>query len=152
MLEVRLKQREKENWVIMPNANFGGTITDNSIAKLNLSLDIQFRGLTGTGSIMSFKTTMMNDFGAAWLYLQPLGPHAYLQLAASAYLEQEFITSGFSSRNISANKISYANADFLWGIRFNDHHRLQAGGAIYWLIKKKKAAAAKKKAEAEAAA
>ena len=133
VLEVRLKQREKENWVIMPNANFGGTITDNSIAKLNLSLDIQFRGLTGTGSIMSFKTTMINDFGAAWLYLQPLGPHAYLQLAASAYLEQEFITSGFSSRNISANKISYANADFLWGIRFNDHHRLQAGGAIYWL-------------------
>lgn len=133
VLEVRLKQRGKENWVIMPNANFGGTITDNSIAKLNLSLDIQFRGLTGTGSIMSFKTTMINDFGAAWLYLQPLGPHAYLQLAASAYLEQEFITSGFSSRNISANKISYANADFLWGIRFNDHHRLQAGGAIYWL-------------------
>lgn len=133
VLEVRLKQREKENWVIMPNANFGGTITDNSIAKLNLSLDIQFRGLTGTGSIMSFKTTMINDFGAAWLYLQPLGPHAYLQLAASAYLEQEFITSGFSSRNISAHKISYANADFLWGIRFNNHHRLQAGGAIYWL-------------------
>ena len=133
VVELRLQQEEKENWVIMPNATFAGTITDDSIAKLTLALDLQFRGLTGTGSVMSLKTTMINDFGAAWLYMQPLGPHAYLQLAASAYLEQEFVSDGISSRKIVANKMAYANADLLWGIRFNEKHKLQAGGAIYWL-------------------
>lgn len=132
VLELRLQQVERENWVIMPNLTFDGTLTDDSIAKLALSLDIQFRGLTGTGSVMSLKTTMINDFGAAWLYMQPLGPHAYLQFAATAMLDQDFVTSGFSSRRIVANKMAYANADLLWGIRFNDMHRLQAGGAVSW--------------------
>ena len=133
VLELRLQQVERENWVIMPNITFDGTLTDDSIAKLALSLDIQFRGLTGTGSVMSLKTTIINDFGAALLYMQPLGPHAYLQMAAAATLDQEFITSGFSSRKIVANKMASANIDFLWGIRFNDIHRLQAGGAVYWI-------------------
>ena len=133
VLELRLQQKERENWVIMPNGTFTGTVTDDSIAKLTLSLDFQFRGLTGTGSVMSMKATTINDFGFAWFYLQPLGPHAYLQLAASAYLEQDFITSGFSSRKITANKLAYTNIDFLWGIRFNAAHKMQAGGAIYWL-------------------
>lgn len=133
MVELRLQQVERENWIIMPNITFDGTLTDDSIAKLSLALDIQFRGLTGTGSVMSLKTTMINDFGAALLYMQPLGPHAYLQLATSAYLEQEFVSSGFSSRKIVANKMAYANGDLLWGIRFNEMHQLQAGGAIYWL-------------------
>ena len=133
VLELRLKQKERENWVIMPNGTFTGTVTDDSIAKLTLSLDVQFRGLTGTGSVMSMKATTINDFGFAWFYLQPLGPHAYLQLAASAYLEQDFVTSGFTSRKITANKLAYTNVDFLWGIRFNAAHKMQAGGAIYWL-------------------
>lgn len=133
VIELRLQQVERENWIIMPNVTFDGTLTDDSIAKLSLALDIQFRGLTGTGSVMSLKTTMINDFGAALLYMQPLGPHAYLQLAASAYLEQEFVSSGFSARKIVANKMAYANGDLLWGIRFNEMHQLQAGGAIYWV-------------------
>lgn len=132
-IELRLQQKESENWVIIPNGNFMGNITDDSIAKLSLSLDLQFRGLTGTGSVMSLKTTMINDFGAAWLYLQPLGPHAYIQLSAAASLEQEFITSGFTERKITANKMTYANSELLWGIRFNNNHRLQAGGAVYWI-------------------
>lgn len=132
VLELRLQQKERENWVIMPNGTFTGTVTDDSIAELNLSLDFQFRGLTGTGSVMSMKATTINDFGLAWFYLQPLGPHAYLQLSASAYLEQDFVTSGFSSRKIIANKLAYTNVDFLWGIRFNNAHKLQAGGALYW--------------------
>ena len=133
VLELRLQQKEQENWVIMPNGTFAGTVTDDSIAKLILSLDFQFRGLTGTGSVMSMKATTINDFGLDWFYLQPLGPHAYLQLAASAYLEQDFVTSGFTLRKITANKMSYANVDFLWGIRFNATHKMQTGGAIYWL-------------------
>lgn len=133
VVELRLQQVERESWVIMPNITFDGTLTDDSIAKLSLSLDIQFRGLTGTGSVMSLKTTIINDFGAALLYMQPLGPHAYLQMAAAATLDQEFITSGFSSRKIVANKMAYANIDFLWGIRFNEKHKMQAGGAVYWI-------------------
>ena len=110
-----------------------GTLTDDSITKLTLSLDLQFRGLTGTGSVMSLKTTAINNFGASWLYLQPLGPHAYLQLSAAAHLDQEFITSGFTSRTITADKFAYTNIDFLWGLKFNEKHKIQTGGAIYWI-------------------
>ena len=133
VIEIRLQQKEKENWIIIPNATFMGTLTDDSIAKLTLSLDLQFRGLTGTGSVMSLKTTSINDFGASWLYLQPLGPHAYLQLSAAAHLDQDFITSGFTSRAITADKFAYTNIDFLWGLKFNEKHKIQAGGAIYWI-------------------
>lgn len=133
VIEIRLQQKEKENWIIIPNATFMGTLTDDSITKLTLSLDLQFRGLTGTGSVMSFKTTAINNFGASWLYLQPLGPHAYLQLSAAAHLDQEFITSGFTSRTITADKFAYTNIDFLWGLKFNEKHKIQTGGAIYWI-------------------
>ena len=133
VIEIRLQQKEKENWIIIPNATFMGTLTDDSITKLTLSLDLQFRGLTGTGSVMSLKTTAINNFGASWLYLQPLGPHAYLQLSAAAHLDQEFITSGFTSRTITADKFAYTNIDFLWGLKFNEKHKIQTGGAIYWI-------------------
>lgn len=133
VIEIRLQQKEKENWIIIPNATFMGTLTDDSITKLTLALDLQFRGLTGTGSVMSLKTTAINNFGASWLYLQPLGPHAYLQLSAAAHLDQEFITSGFTSRTITADKFAYTNIDFLWGLKFNEKHKIQTGGAIYWI-------------------
>lgn len=132
-IELRLYPKEKERWVIIPNGTFTGSISDDSIAKLSLSLDLQLRGLTGNGSVMSLKTTMINDFAVSGLYLQPLGPHSYLQLTAEASLEQEFITSGFTSRTITANKMAYASTEVLWGIRFNERHKLQASGAIYWI-------------------
>lgn len=132
-IELQLHKINNENWLIMPSATFEGTMSDDSISKLTFSLDIQFRGLTGTGSVLSVRLNAINDFGAALMYMQPLGPHVYIQLAADAKIEQEFITSGFSVQDISANRLTYADTGVLVGIRFNKYHRMQVGGSIYWV-------------------
>jgi len=133
-IELQLHQLEKENWVIIPNASFEGTLSESSISKLTFSLDVQFRGLTGTGSVLSLKADMINDFAAALMYMQPLGPHTYFQFAAAIDMEQEFITSGFSTQKIQGNRMTNTSTELSFGARFNDYHRMQFGGAIYWLI------------------
>lgn len=132
-LELQLHTIQNENWLIIPGASFAGTLSHSSISKLNLSLDIQFRGLTGTGSVMSVKTTMVNDFGAALLYMQPLGPHSYFQFFTNAQMEQEFVTSGFRKQEIEGIRLTHASTELLLGIRFNSLHRLQVGGGVYWI-------------------
>ena len=131
-IELFLHKVDSENWLVIPNATFEGTITDNSISKLTFGLDIQFRGLTGTGSILSANINAINDFGAGLMYLQPIGHHTYLELFADTKIEQEFVTSGFTEQQIISNRLSYASTGFLIGIRFNNHHRMHTGGAIYW--------------------
>lgn len=132
-LELILYKKNKESWVIIPSATFEGTIGENSISKLTFGADIQFRGLTGVGSVLAVKATMINDFAAGLFYMQPLGPHSYIQLSADAKIEQEFITSGFSVSDIQGSRLSYANTGVLFGIRFNQNHRMQTGASIYWI-------------------
>lgn len=131
-IELYLHKVDSANWLIIPNATFEGTLADSSISKLSFGLDIQFRGLTGTGSIFSASLNAINDFGAGLMYLQPIGHHTYLELFADTKIEQEFITSGFSAKQINSNRLSFADTGFLIGVRFNNKHRMQTGGAIYW--------------------
>lgn len=135
-MELILHKISPENWVIIPSATFEGTMTNNSICKLSFGLDVQFRGLTGTGSVLAARLNMINDFGAALMFMQPIGHHTYLQLFADAAIEQEFITSGFSVQDINANRLSYASTGLLVGIRFNKMHRMHTGGAVYWIDSK----------------
>ncbi len=132
-LELRLHQIEKENWLIIPGAAFEGTVSDQSVSKLTFSLDIQFRGLTGTGSVLSVKSTMINNLGAALMYMQPIGAHSYVQLSADVIVEQEFVTSGFQRHELQGNRLSYSSTGLLFGVKFGSYHRMQIGGSIYWM-------------------
>lgn len=132
-MELVLHRQDVSNWLVIPGASFEGTVGDKSISKLVFSLDIQLRGFTGPGSVLSVKTSVLNDFSASLMYMQPLGDFSYIQLFGEAKIEQEFVTSGFSVQELQGSRLGYADIGGAFGIWFGTKHQLYFGPSLYWI-------------------
>ena len=97
------------------------------------SLDIQLRGFTGPGSVLSVKSSMLNDFSIGLMYMQPFGDYSYIQLFGDAKIEQEFVTSGFSVQELQGSRLGYTYTGVCFGSWFGQKHQLYYGPSLFWI-------------------
>lgn len=133
VMELILHKENISNWLVIPGISFEGTIGDKSISKLVFSLDIQMRGFTGPGSVLSVKSSMLNDFSIGLMYMQPFGDYSYIQLFGDAKIEQEFVTSGFSVQELQGSRLGYTYTGVCFGSWFGQKHQLYYGPSLFWI-------------------
>ena len=132
VLELYLYQKPDENGLLLQSLNFAGTSSSSSSAVLTLSTAVQFRGLSGTGSVLSLKTSYVNDTALQFLFFQPLGPKVFFQTEVSVSHEPEFFASNFDFHPISGSLLRRAGLETGLGILFNSRHTLLNKGGFYW--------------------
>ena len=131
-LEVILYQTEHDKTLLLLGGSFQSTITSDAVSKLSLSTDIQFRGMTGAGSVLAFSADFVSDTAAELLFLQPFSPSVYAALTAFVRADQDFVASGFAVTGFSGSRVVSGGASMKFGIRFDEHHSVQAGAGISW--------------------
>lgn len=112
---------------MLVSGKYKGVVSEESVSSFELSGDIQFRNLSGKGSVLSVRVDGINtlDFGIS--YLQPIGSILYLQAGGYFSANQEIITSGFKKTNLYGFREEDYVLRFDTGIHFNSRHTLTTG-------------------------
>jgi NTE family protein len=105
LLELRLLRADSRNAYIAFGGDFQETLASDVLLKLALTLDTQFRGLTGPGSILSFGGTMPHILSFHAFYLQPLSQRLFFSARAKAVQDRDSITSGFTWHGQTGNSL-----------------------------------------------
>lgn len=79
-LLLKMKQEEAKSTKICADIDFTQVVSTRTTAMLDFILGLQFRGLTGRGSVISFRGKTINDFGADLYYLQPINTNLFADL------------------------------------------------------------------------
>ena len=126
-LLVTLTPSNKESRLLLVSGKYKGVVSEESVSSFELSGDIQFRNLSGKGSVLSVRVDGINtlDFGIS--YLQPIGSILYLQAGGYFSANQEIITSGFKKTNLYGFREEDYVLRFDTGIHFNSRHTLTTG-------------------------
>lgn len=132
-LEILFVQKTPKKGLLLFGSIFEGTVASDSSIVLNLSTDLQFRGLSGPGSAFSIKLTFVNDLALQMLYLQPIGPKTFMQVKMGASSEHEFFSSGFSEIDITGTEFQQADISVGFGILFNPKHSLVTQTGVHWI-------------------
>ena len=123
-LELKLYPLKQESIILIPSVDYQGLLANSSFSELTISLDTQFRNITGTGSILALKLNLINRIACDLLYLKPLGYKSYFKASSKWSLDKEITSSGFVSLPINENKISYAGVNIGYGIHPSRHSSL----------------------------
>ena len=82
ILKLILKQKEQKEAKIVFGVDFEQSLSSKTYTSLEFSMDFQFRGLTGPGSLVALSGVSVNDFGASLYYMQPVTPNFFIQAYA----------------------------------------------------------------------
>ena len=133
VLELSLQKKPEENGLVLQSLTFAGTASSASSGALTLSTAAQFRGLGGTGSVISLRVSYVNNTAFDFLFFQPLGPKFFFQTKASVSHEPDFFSSNFDFHAVNGSLIRRASLKAGAGILFNPYHTLVNEGALRWL-------------------
>ena len=137
ILELNLIKKELKEARISLNANLNQTISSSFSTIANLMADVQLRGLTGIGSIISLSATTITAQRISLFYMQPFNPYVFLQIETN-YFQDRYPTITRTNLN-SSNYKSFTNwtNTILFGIRTNNGNLIKFGGFLntsstYW--------------------
>lgn len=126
-LLVTLTPSNRENRLLLVSGKYKGVVSEESVSSFELSGDIQFRNLSGKGSVLSIRVDGINTLDLGISYLQPIGSILYLQAGGYFSANQEIITSGFKKTNLYGFREENYTLRFDTGIHFNPRHILTTG-------------------------
>lgn len=126
-LLVTLTPSNKENRLLLVSGKYTGVVSEESVSSFELSGDVQFRNLSGKGSVLSVRVDGINTLDLGISYLQPIGSILYLQAGGYFSANQEIITSGFKKTNLYGFREEDYTLKFDTGIHFNPRHILTTG-------------------------
>ena len=129
-LAIQVIQKEPSNAAILLGGTFSGTLASDSTAAVTLATDIQWHGLTGSGSILAARFSVFNDISCELVYTQPFSSKAFMQISGNYTDERQIITSGWDHYTIDTLLIKKKNARVEMGFPFSFQHTLTAGAGI----------------------
>jgi NTE family protein len=132
-LELILRPEQKEYGMVLFSTDLAGTIAMDSTLGLALSSDIQWRGLTGYGSVLSAKISVFNGFSGEFMFRHPISPRAFSQTTIE-YKDSSYNTSaGWTYYPSSLMSIQKAGARQEFGITFaGTSNVFSTGAGINW--------------------
>ena len=110
LLELRLFSPDLRNSSVAFGADLQETVSSDILLKLKIFMDIQFRGITGPGSVLAIGFTAPHILSFQSLFFQPLGQKLFFSAGVALTEDQERITSGFVSRTQTGSSILSARA------------------------------------------
>ena len=132
VLEIGTISKEPENHIILLGTDFIGTIAADSTSELNLTTDIQFRGLTGIGSVLSFKMTFLDDLEAELMYMQPIGAHFFIEWDNYYLYDHSSTGSGFVTTDSDSLLTQEAKTSLTLGLPISSYNAFTGGISLNW--------------------
>ena len=132
-LELILRPEQKEYGMILLSSELAGTCAMDSTLGFALSADIQWRGLTGYGSVVSAKVSGFNGFSGELMFRHPLGSHVFSQTTVS-YKNTLYNTSaGWGYYPSSLMAVQKASANQKFGVTIaGSSNVFSTGAGINW--------------------
>lgn len=90
VLNLVLTKEEPKEVKLLIGTDFEQTVSKTTALTMNLELDLQVRGLTGIGSMLSLHGTFLTDLGGELYYMQPFNPYLFLD-ANAGYLQERYL-------------------------------------------------------------
>lgn len=127
LVELHLTSKEPKEAKILLNSVFEQTSSSSSSSIFDLSAEIQLRGITGIGSVLSIRATTITDLGATLFFFQPFNPYIFM----------EFESDYFQKRYATISKLQFYNSNYttfsawknscLFGVRTNNGNLIKIG-------------------------
>ncbi|MCK9170783.1 MAG: patatin-like phospholipase family protein [Treponema sp.] len=132
-LELILRPEQKEYGIVLLSGNLAGTVAMDSTLGFALSSDIQWRGLTGYGSVISAKVSGFDGFSGELMFRHPLSSRVFSQTTLE-YRNNSYSTgAGWVYSPSSLMTIQKATANQKFGISLaGTNNVLSAGAGINW--------------------
>jgi NTE family protein len=132
-LGIVLKPEKKEYGMVLFSTDLAGTAAMDSTLTFSLSADIQWRGLTGYGSVISARLSAFNGFDGELMMRHPLGSRIFSQTTLQ-YKNTSYSTgSGWTYYPSSLISIQKATANEKFGVTFAGTSQVfSAGAGINW--------------------
>jgi NTE family protein len=132
-LELMLRPERKEYGIVLFSGELAGTVAMDSTLGFALSSDIQWRGLTGYGSVISAKLSALNGFSGELMFRHPLGSRVFSQTTL-VYKNSAYNTSaGWAYYSSSLMTIQEASANQKFGVTFaGTGNVFSTGAGINW--------------------
>lgn len=77
VLKLELYPNEPQEFKILAGGDMEITFSDTKALSVNMDVDVQFRGLTGIGSLVSLHGSFFTDFLGELYYMQPITPYVF---------------------------------------------------------------------------
>ena len=133
-LHLILYPESKESGLALLGVTLETALAMDSSCTFKLSSDLQWRGLSGYGSIISAKFSLLNGIETEFLFRQPIGPLVFSQLTTNYYTNTHTIRSGWEYHHSKTLSDEGAYANLKFGISRTDTKQVFATDAgIRWL-------------------
>ena len=126
-LELVLYPLTQKQIVFLLGGSYQGTLFRNSISKLGLEGGVQIRGLTGPGSVLSLRSSIMDVFSFETIYLQPISPVAFMTAQAVILNDRDIIVSGFTHQEAKEDRLLLFSGAITGGVLINQRSLFKAG-------------------------
>jgi NTE family protein len=133
-LELGLHPAETEKILLLAGGDYGGVFSSaQSSSRIALRTALEFRGLTGEGSVLRLGSSIMDELSLGLFWLKPLGTVVFAAAQAEILREQDVVVLGFLNDKGKVNQDLSGRAALTLGFRFNRHNRLALSPEFIWI-------------------
>lgn len=126
-IELILSKKEIKEAKISLNTKIEQTASSSASTVANLTADIQLRGLTGIGSLISLRATSITDYGISMFYFQPFNPYLFLQFESNYYQDRYATISKLSLNTSNYKSFTTWKNSLAFGLRTNNGNLIKIG-------------------------
>jgi NTE family protein len=123
-LELILRPAEAKKFLLLAGGDYAGVFSPRSLSRIALRTALEFRGLTGKGSVLRLGSSVMDELSLSLFWLRPLGPAVFVSAQAEILREQDVVVMGLLNDKGKVNQDLTGRAALTLGFRFNRHNRL----------------------------
>lgn len=87
-LIIEFEQENPRSAKIIIDANLESSLSSRSMTKFTFSPEIQYRGLTGSGSILAARGTFIDEMAGSLYFFTPFSPHIFMEIESDYYLQK----------------------------------------------------------------
>ena len=132
-LEILLRPEKKENGMILMSADMAAACAMDSTVGLSLVTDIQWRGLTGYGSVISARISAFNGFSGEFLFRHPFTARSFTQTTVNYFNIYHNTASGWAHYPASLVSVEKSSFNEKIGYTFsNSKQVVSIGAGISW--------------------
>jgi len=130
LVQLFLTQKEAKEAKILLSSIFEQTSSSSSSTSFDLTAEVQLRGLTGIGSVLSIRATTVTDLGASLFFLQPFSPYIFLQFESDYYQKRYATISKLQFYNSNYTTYNSWKNSLLFGVRTDNGNLIKLGSFL----------------------
>jgi NTE family protein len=132
-LELTLYPVETRKILFLAGGDYAGVSSSQSVSTAALRTALEFRGLTGEGSVLRLGSSFMDELSLDLFWLKALGGTAFVSARAEIRREQDVVIQGFLGDKGKVYQDLSGRGEITLGFRFNGRHRLALSPEFTWV-------------------